>query len=652
MIRSALSSPLRSALSSAFAVRRGGGGAFDPATLFGGTKKGFAYDFVSPSLLFQNSNGTGAVAANSDPIGYVTDLSGNGRHGIQATAGNRPLYSTGGVGASFNGTSQFLAATGVDFSGTDKVTVIASCRITTSGNLGLVGHGSSSAGDFNVLYSSGSASWRASLHGSTGNAQVTINASDKPALPHTKVFTTVFDLAGATAADEVLWRMNGEAVAETVVAAGPAGGGNFANRTTEIGRVQGAFYMNGNVARVIVIQGVLTDAELFAAEQWVGQGAGVVVLPLVPPAGDADINHLFSYGQSLSVGTQSRPAISTTDNNHYTFTGTGRVRAWDSVSPYTALQPHRENDSAAELMGETPCYGAYQMIGERTTYTKQFLASAPGYGALTIAELSKPSGYYTRMIADVTNGRKLSRASGKSFKVRAFTWMQGEGDGGNASYAANMNSLLGDMNTDIKAITSQTEDLWMISYQVARAQIGLAHLAASNTYARIRVAMPMYHLPTTDGVHLTAASSKIAGAYFGLAYKALILDGDTSWQPLKCTGSSVVGQTIDLTYNRSGLVFDTTTVSAQTNQGFRVLDAGLTPLTISSVSIVGGNTVRIVVASGTPATVYYGFASATNHTAGTDKGNLRDSMGDSIVFDTSSLNYPMHNWAVLQSVAL
>lgn len=42
--------------------------------------------------LFQNSNGTTAVTADGDPVGYWADQSGNSNHGTQATAGSRPTY--------------------------------------------------------------------------------------------------------------------------------------------------------------------------------------------------------------------------------------------------------------------------------------------------------------------------------------------------------------------------------------------------------------------------------------------------------------------------------------------------------------------------------------------------------------------------------
>lgn len=632
-------------------------GAFVPDAAFFKGRKGFAYDFTDASNLFQLSGGTSPVVADGDPIGYVTDLSGNAKHGTQATVGSRPLWFDA-TGARFDGTDDWLTAGTNDFSGTDKVTVIVACTMSTTGNRGLVGHGGTTAGDFNLLYSSGSASWRASVHGSTGNAQVTIATADKPTIPHTQVFSVVLDLAGATATDEVDWRMNGVAVAKTVAAAGPAGAGNFRSAATDVGRVTsgGAFYFIGDIARIIVIGGELSTAELFAAEYWAGQSIGYTVIPEIPPAGDADYSYINSYGQSLSLGVSATPVLSGTRRFTTDFMFSGGT---EPASPpnYTSLVPLSESVKvlSASDCGESPLSGMVESLHERG-YAKGFICAADGFPSLTIAQCSKGGGsVYANLIAGASQGRKRAREQSKQFKMRAFTWMQGESDGGNVNYAANMQTLRDDIDADVRAITLQSEPVWMISYQLDRPQIGLQQLAASDAGTCIRVSHPMYHLgkrtDIADPVHMSNVGSKIAGAYFGLAYKALILDGNTNWQPLKCTASSVASNVLDLTFNPVGsLAFDTTIVAAQTNQGFRLFQSdGTTPVTISSVAIVGGNTVRITASGAIPAgaIVRYGFSNPADHTAGVAKGNLRDSQGDTIVFDGGGLNYPMHNWCVL-----
>jgi len=367
-------------------------------------------------------------------------------------------------------------------------------------------------------------------------------------------------------------------------------------------------------------------------------------------------NQVMSYGQSLSVGVAAGPVISTSQRfNSRMFSG--GVRAQDGAdepwAQHASLVPLVEAEGAAVAGGtrfETPLSGMTEMLKEQGA-SPRFLASAPGKGATAIAALAKPGVLYQRVVDDVMYGRWRL---GQAHKMLAYIWLQGEAETSATGYAAAMETLRANIDADTKAITGQPDDVWCLSYQLDRALIGIQHLAASDTYSRIRVALPIYFLPRSDGVHFTPEGSKIAGAYFGLAYKAIVLDGDTTWQPLKCTSVSVAGAVADLTYNRSGLVFDTTTVSAQTNQGFRLVDSGGSALTISSVAIVGGNTIRIMAAAAIPsgASVRYGYSSPTNTTHSLDKGNLRDSQGDSLVFDGGGLDYPMHNWAVLQSVAL
>ena len=68
-----------------------------PASIFTGAVDGVWYDPSNISSLFQDSAGTTPVTADGDPVGKMLDLSGNGFHALQPTAGNRPVYKTDGV---------------------------------------------------------------------------------------------------------------------------------------------------------------------------------------------------------------------------------------------------------------------------------------------------------------------------------------------------------------------------------------------------------------------------------------------------------------------------------------------------------------------------------------------------------------------------
>lgn len=70
-----------------------------PADIFNGAVDGVWYDPSDITSLFQDNAGTTPVTADGDPVGLMLDLSGNGFHASQATAGNRPVYKTDGVTA-------------------------------------------------------------------------------------------------------------------------------------------------------------------------------------------------------------------------------------------------------------------------------------------------------------------------------------------------------------------------------------------------------------------------------------------------------------------------------------------------------------------------------------------------------------------------
>ena len=103
------------------------------AAIFAATSaKGYMLRLDSAATLFQNSGGTGAVSSVSDPVGYATDLSGNGNHFTQATAGLRPTWN--GTRASFDGAGDRLTRTALDLSGMSHVYMAFAGQKTTGNN--------------------------------------------------------------------------------------------------------------------------------------------------------------------------------------------------------------------------------------------------------------------------------------------------------------------------------------------------------------------------------------------------------------------------------------------------------------------------------------------------------------------------------------
>lgn len=86
--------------------RRIGGGGGETLTdqvvaFFGSGEEGGVWDFTDASNLATATDGTGAVTDGS-AIAYCADLSGNGNHLLQATAGSRPTWSNTGYAAFAN----------------------------------------------------------------------------------------------------------------------------------------------------------------------------------------------------------------------------------------------------------------------------------------------------------------------------------------------------------------------------------------------------------------------------------------------------------------------------------------------------------------------------------------------------------------------
>ena len=384
----------------------------------------------------------------------------------------------------------------------------------------------------------------------------------------------------------------------------------------------------------------------------------------------ADVVHVICYGQSLSVGAGTATAITTSQRfDNLKFVGGVRAQdadesGADTAAKYGSLVPLIETGPGASSAYETPMGGATDSIKELITaengiiYTDhqyQLLASAPGDGGRTIAELSNQAGiFYTRLVQDVAFGLTRAAELGKSYKVSVVFYTQGESDETNTDFATELSALRLAIDTDVKAITGQTEDVQMICYQLPRPRQSEYFLEAMENDPLITLACPTYQIAKSDGVHLTAQSSKIMGAYYGVAYKRRVIDQIDDWKPCMALSHFRQGKICDVKFNvpSGSLTFDTTLYPAQINNGFRLFDTdGTTELTISDVSITKHDTVRVTAAATIPAGALLRYGSYDPIANATDRditgGNLRDQAGDSLVFNGGGLNHPMHNWALL-----
>ena len=108
--------------------------------LFAGGEWGGAW-MIRPGYIYQTTDTSTPADTDTDPIGRVTDLSGNAHHVIQATAGNRPLLDiTGGIWSAVSASGKKLEATSLSTAHTGNVLFAAAAIRTpaTSVNSGIV----------------------------------------------------------------------------------------------------------------------------------------------------------------------------------------------------------------------------------------------------------------------------------------------------------------------------------------------------------------------------------------------------------------------------------------------------------------------------------------------------------------------------------
>lgn len=115
-------------------------GGFDPRAIAGLS----GWYSMAKSSLFQNTDGTTPATAENDPVGYVSDLSGNGRHlltvasnGTQVNASRPQLRlaaRNGRAALSFDGVNDYITHNSLPTGGTD-VHVFVVTSWTVDGNV-------------------------------------------------------------------------------------------------------------------------------------------------------------------------------------------------------------------------------------------------------------------------------------------------------------------------------------------------------------------------------------------------------------------------------------------------------------------------------------------------------------------------------------
>src|SRR5579863_276078 len=197
-----------------------------------------------------------------------------------------------------------------------------------------------------------------------------------------------------------------------------------------------------------------------------------------------DYNGIIGTGQSLAVGQNATPARSTNQPYNNLKLSTGSL-PWpiDPTNADLKLVPltepigrHGVGGWPLNINGETP-HAA--MANELTALVKQqfgrdFVSvhtevGENGKGMVNIKKNPTVNGSngraYQATMIEATAIDRLAKADGKTYGIGAITITHGESDAGNRQYEAALHQLWQDYNTDLSAITGQTNKILMIVSQ-------------------------------------------------------------------------------------------------------------------------------------------------------------------------------------------
>ncbi len=406
-------------------------------------------------------------------------------------------------------------------------------------------------------------------------------------------------------------------------------------------------------------------------------GAGGLSVPDL-----ADVIMIPIFGQSLSVGAAATPPISTSPKYGagIMFNG-GVVAAQKATSFFTSFIP------LAELSNETPASGCVDKLVEQIQSDEgisvmanywlnhHVLMVSCGAGSKTIADLK--TNYYDGLKNAIQGAKNICDSEGLTLNIPCWLWIQGETDQkedpDNSKAATDLNTyktelldLQTSLNTYVKGVTGQTNDIKCICYQSAAQNIVATTKTPSYTNTAVMGvptaqmelvrdnaafigSTPVYVMDhsTAEPIHLSAIGSKMLGLYCGLASKAALFN-ETAPTGLCPKSYEIAGNKLTILYDVPvpPIRIDTEWVKEVSHYGFTLLNSSNQDI-ISSVSVFDDTVEIVCTESPLNAMLFYGFngsAYKDGRIAGS-RGNVCDSA--KFIFDgeIGGKRYTLGNYA-------
>ena len=376
------------------------------------------------------------------------------------------------------------------------------------------------------------------------------------------------------------------------------------------------------------------------------------------------------YGQSFALGEE---AIRITNFDSLRIKYDGRIvterldHTYGYYDPTSRLKQYIKRLLRYDKRSfELSIYGMAESLASQTRKDTIICVFPGGLGMQPIKNLMKGSSPYNKFTEEIACAYSRAQDKGWKFNVPAICWMQGESDIADypeTDYKSLFRQMYQDLNTDIKNITHQTNDIRIICYQTnivtkgkrykpnnykgTETQTPNAQMELIREDSAFWASGPMYpYSYVNESLHPDGISQKrfghlVAETILDLIHRKKRFVGVI---PLK---TEIKDNELRILFNVPcpPLCFDTISVRKVSNYGFNVIRKDNVDI-ISDVNI-DNNTV-IIRCNESPIGCKIRYAVNGDYwKSGWNKGprgNLRDSQGSNKQIEILGKTYALHNW--------
>ena len=321
-------------------------------------------------------------------------------------------------------------------------------------------------------------------------------------------------------------------------------------------------------------------------------------------------------GQSLATGQGATPILSDTSLPSLKMLS-GGIKTYNPANTSQQFYDDQNIVDAVETVvaanGETPARATGEAIVEALAYRhgislgdKEIILATHGQAGIPITPYAADNPFYLSMVNMVSAIKAKADAVGKTFGIRAVCWVQGESDVRTSedSYQTQFEDFLSRFDSDVKNITGQSQDIKILTYQtsshsfygnasspITRPHSALAQLSAAQSNDNIHMITPIYHMDTSDGVHLLAVDSKWLGGYFGNAFVRCVAE-DGEWPLPLPVAVTKRGKVARIEFSHP-IIRDIMQTLPFDNDGFAIIDGAGNNIPIVRVSLGGDRYIKI-----------------------------------------------------------